>query len=116
MTDPVALHQGLLTLDTHIDIPWPDGPAFTDDTQRRVDLPKMRRGHLAGACFAAYAPQGPRTEAGYQAAFARVSVVVMRPCSKRLVTRPRSTARRCHGFLPSFDPDFKCRMFFFSVS
>jgi membrane dipeptidase len=76
MTDPVALHQGLLTLDTHIDIPWPDGPAFTDDTQRRVDLPKMRRGYLAGACFAAYVPQGPRTEAAYQAAFARVSAML----------------------------------------
>jgi membrane dipeptidase len=76
MTDPVALHASLLTLDTHIDIPWPDGPAFTDDTSRRVDLPKMRRGHLAGACFAAYAPQGLRTEAGYQAAFARVSAML----------------------------------------
>jgi hypothetical protein len=30
MTDPLALHRSLLTLDTHIDIPWPEGPAFRD--------------------------------------------------------------------------------------
>lgn len=76
MTNPLELHTGLLTLDTHIDIPWPDGPAFTDDTTRCVDLPKMRRGHLAGACFAAYVPQGPRSEAGHQAAFARASAML----------------------------------------
>src|SRR5208337_2057348 len=41
-------------------------------------------------------------------ALARVSVVLMRPCSNRLVTRLRSVARRCHGLRPSFDPDFRC--------
>ena len=71
MTDPLALHRSLLTLDTHIDIPWPDGPAFAADTTRRVDLPKMRRGHLAAGCFAAYIPQGRRTDEGHQAAFDR---------------------------------------------
>ena len=76
MTDPLALHRSLLTFDTHIDIPWPDGPAFTDDTRRRVDLPKMRRGHLAAGCFAAYVPQGPRTDAAYQAAVARVTAML----------------------------------------
>src|SRR5258708_795617 len=45
-----------------------------------------------------------------RAAFARVSVVVIRPCSKRLVTRFRNVARRCHGLRPSFDPDFRCRI------
>src|SRR5262249_11693998 len=44
-------------------------------------------------------------------ALARVSVVVMRPCSNRLVTRLRRVARRCHGLRPSLDPDFRCRMF-----
>src|SRR5277367_1993083 len=47
-----------------------------------------------------------------RAALARVSVVVMRPCSNKLVTRLRSVARRCHGLRPSFDPDFKCRIFY----
>ncbi|CAH2600988.1 Membrane dipeptidase [Rhodovastum atsumiense] len=73
MTDPVALHRSLLTLDSHIDIPWPEGPAFREETSRRVDLPKMRRGHMAAGCFAAYVPQGPRNEDGNAAAFARAN-------------------------------------------
>ncbi len=71
MTDPAELHRRLLTIDTHIDIPWPDGPSFFDETKRRVDLPKMRRGFLAAGCFAAYVPQGPRTAEGNEAAYAR---------------------------------------------
>src|ERR1700722_17917112 len=45
-----------------------------------------------------------------RAAFARVSVVVIRPCSKRLVTRLRRVARRCQGLRPSLEPDLKCRI------
>ena len=71
MTDAHELHLRLLTLDSHIDIPWPDGPPFDAETTRRVDLPKMRRGHLAAGCFAAYIPQGRRTQDGHQAAFER---------------------------------------------
>jgi len=71
MIDPIALHRDLLTIDTHIDIPWPTGPAFLDETTRRVDLPKMRRGGVAAGCFAAYVPQGPRTPEGHAAAYAR---------------------------------------------
>ena len=37
--DPLALHRGLLTLDTHIDIPWPTTPDPFLDGPRRVDLP-----------------------------------------------------------------------------
>src|SRR5690349_12443309 len=47
-----------------------------------------------------------------RAALARVSVVVMRPCWSRLVTRLRKTARRWSGCLPSFDPELRCRMVF----
>jgi hypothetical protein len=43
-------------------------------------------------------------------AFARVSVVVIRPCSNKLVTRLRSVARRCDGLRPSFDPELRCRI------
>jgi membrane dipeptidase len=69
--DPLTLHRALLTLDTHIDIPWPTGPdAFTDST-RRVDLPKMVRGGLGAGCFAAYVPQAARTPETEGAAFAR---------------------------------------------
>jgi membrane dipeptidase len=71
MMDPLALHRRLLTLDTHIDIPWPKGPDFTADSIRRVDLPKMRRGHLVAGCFAAYVPQSHRTADGHEAAYAR---------------------------------------------
>jgi membrane dipeptidase len=71
MTNPIALHNSLLTIDTHIDIPWPDGPSFFEDGPRCVDLPKMRRGHLVAGCFAAYLGQGPRTEAAHAAAVAQ---------------------------------------------
>jgi membrane dipeptidase len=76
MTDPIALHRRLLTFDTHIDIPWPGGPAFRDDTTRRVDLPKMRRGHMAAGCFVAFVPQGPRTAEGNQAACVRATAML----------------------------------------
>ncbi len=68
MIDALALHQRLLTLDSHIDIPWPTGPDPHQQTDRRVDLPKMRQGHLTVGCFAAYVPQGPRTDASRAAA------------------------------------------------
>lgn len=71
MTDPLALHRELLTVDSHIDIPWPTGPVFTAETQRRVDLPKLRRGHVAAAFFAAYVPQTRRSAETHEAAYAR---------------------------------------------
>ncbi len=69
--DPLATHRALLTIDTHIDIPWPTGPDPFTETTRRVDLPKMRRGGLAAGCFAAYVPQAPRTAENAEAAFTR---------------------------------------------
>jgi membrane dipeptidase len=74
--DPQALHASIVTIDTHIDIPWPSGPdAFTDLPRgkgaRRVDLPKMRRGGLGAGCFAAYVPQGKRDAEGFKAASER---------------------------------------------
>ncbi|WP_428374933.1 dipeptidase [Lichenicoccus sp.] len=71
MTDIAALHRSILTLDSHIDIPWPASEAddpFTESARRRVDLPKMLRGGLRAGCFAAYIPQGSRDAAGYAAA------------------------------------------------
>ncbi|HEX4174248.1 MAG TPA: membrane dipeptidase, partial [Acetobacteraceae bacterium] len=72
-TDPIALHRGLLTLDTHIDIPWPTGPDPFLDGPRRVDLPKMHRGGLSAGCFAAYVPQTARTAENEAAAFERAT-------------------------------------------
>lgn len=66
--DALALHRATLTLDTHVDIPWPPGPPVSEDGPRRVDLPKMRRGGLGAVCFAAYVPQGPRTPDAHRAA------------------------------------------------
>jgi membrane dipeptidase len=68
---PAQLHDGLLTIDTHVDIPWPDGPSPFEDGPRCVDLPKLRAGGIKAVCFAAYIPQGARDAAGHQAATAR---------------------------------------------
>jgi membrane dipeptidase len=65
------LHGGVLTLDTHIDIPWPTGPDPFEDGARCVDLPKMRRGGLAAGCFVAYVPQNKRNPEAQRAATAR---------------------------------------------
>jgi membrane dipeptidase len=67
----LALHQALVTLDTHIDIPWPTGPDPFQDGSRRVDLPKMLRGGLSAGCFVAYVPQAGRSVASEDAAYAR---------------------------------------------
>jgi len=71
MIDPAALHRDTLTLDSHIDIPWPEGSDPFGETTRCVDFPKMRQGGLAAGCFAAYVPQGPRTDEGHRASFTR---------------------------------------------
>ncbi len=62
------LHRQILTLDSHIDIPWPNTPDPFAPSQRRVDVLKMVRGGLGAGCFAAYVPQGPRTPEGWDAA------------------------------------------------
>ncbi|MCC6717454.1 MAG: dipeptidase [Acetobacteraceae bacterium] len=72
----LALHRSLLTIDTHIDIPFPDGPGFFDETRRNVDLPKMKRGHMVAGCFAAYVGQGARTPEANAAAFARATAML----------------------------------------
>jgi len=68
---PLDLHRSLLTLDTHIDIPWPSNPDPFEETRRKVDLPKMLRGGMAGACFVAYVPQAARNVETDAAAYAR---------------------------------------------
>lgn len=69
--DALSIHRAIVTLDTHIDIPWPTGPDPFHEGARRVDLPKMRRGGLSAACFVAYVPQLTRTPASEDAAHYR---------------------------------------------
>ena len=70
--DAAALHRTLLTLDSHIDVPWPQTPDPNVDGPRRVDLPKRRRGGPGAGCFAATTPQTRRDAAGWAEARARV--------------------------------------------
>ncbi|MXP61810.1 membrane dipeptidase [Roseomonas sp. M0104] len=58
---PASVHAATLTLDTHVDIPWPHTPDPRGATERCVDFPKMEAGGLRAVVFAAYLPQGPRT-------------------------------------------------------
>ncbi len=71
MTDADALHRSLLTLDSHVDFPWPDPVPPYRETDRCVDFAKMRAGGIAATVFVAYVPQGPRTEEGWAGAAAR---------------------------------------------
>ncbi len=65
MEDARALHRSLLTIDTHIDIFWPNTPDPFSRTEKCVDFVKMREGHMVAACLVAYVPQGPRTPEGF---------------------------------------------------
>jgi membrane dipeptidase len=78
MMDPAALHARLLTLDSHIDIPWPNGPDPFTETPHCVDMVKMRAGHVRAGCFAAYVPQGPLTDEGHEAARERAFAMLDR--------------------------------------
>ncbi|GAA4494730.1 dipeptidase [Gluconacetobacter tumulicola] len=70
-------HSALLTVDTHIDIPWPDRGDFTQDTDyRHVDLTKLRRGGIAAACLVAYVGQGA-TDPTAHAAISRQALAML---------------------------------------
>jgi len=74
--DAAAIHDATLALDTHIDIRWPDPPDWTTETDRRVDLPKMRRGGMKAAVFIAYVGQGQRDSSSHIAAGARAEAML----------------------------------------
>jgi membrane dipeptidase len=74
--DALSIHRAIVTMDTHIDIPWPSGPDPFRDGTRKVDLPKMRRGGLSTACFVAYVPQVTRTPASEDAAYQRAMAML----------------------------------------
>ncbi|MGE0410171.1 MAG: dipeptidase, partial [Amphiplicatus sp.] len=65
------IHQRVLALDTHVDIPEDFATAAVDPggfTKLQVDLPKMRAGGLDAAFFIVYTAQGPLTPEGFAAA------------------------------------------------
>jgi len=70
--DARAIHERILTLDTHLDTPmnfarpgWDimDEHSVAGDLSQ-VDYPRMVKGGLDGGFFAIYTPQGPRTPEG----------------------------------------------------
>ena len=88
MTDAATIHATTLTLDTHIDIRWPEPPDATGETDRRVDFPKMQRGGLKAAVFIAYTQQGRRDAEGLAAAASRADAML-----RHIRTRANGTTR-----------------------
>lgn len=83
-----TIHAATLTLDTHIDIRWPEPPDATTETDRRVDFPKMLRGGLNAAVFIAYTQQGRRDAEGLAAAATRAEAML-----RHIRTRANGTTR-----------------------
>ena len=68
--DVAALHDRILTLDTHIDIPLTYMTEIdpTAETDLQVDLPKLTAGKLDSGFWIVYTPQGDLTDGAYAAA------------------------------------------------
>jgi len=67
-----AIHDRVITLDTHADINPNNFTRERNYTQRldtQVNLPKMKDGGLDAAFFIVYVGQGPQTDEGYAAAY-----------------------------------------------
>jgi membrane dipeptidase len=96
MTDAAALHAATLTLDSHIDIPWPNGADPFSETERHVDLPKMRAGGLDAGCFVAFVPQGPRSAEDTRQATDR-ALAMLATINAMGTTRNGITARVCRS-------------------
>jgi membrane dipeptidase len=90
-----TLHNRMLVLDTHLDIParWDDGRwDFSvrhnyEEDGSQVDLPRMAAGGLDGGFFVIYTAQGPLTAAGY--ADARDRAIVRAAAIRRVIGENR---------------------------
>ena len=94
MMDAEAIHRACLTLDSHIDIPWPHDQDPFQSTQRHVDLPKMRAGQLDAGCFVAYVPQGPCNLQGFRQARER-AIAMLQTISGMGRSEANLSARVC---------------------
>jgi len=108
-SDPAAIHQSILTLDTHLDSPANlDQPGWritdrhdvlADTTQ--VDLPRMIEGGLDGGFWVIYTDQGPNDARGYAVALAHAlkrlhqihDFVAANPQSFAIATKASDAAR-----------------------
>ncbi|WP_446652012.1 dipeptidase [Blastomonas sp.] len=108
-SDPAAIHQSILTLDTHLDSPANlDQPGWRitdrhdvlhDTTQ--VDLPRMIEGGLDGGFWVIYTDQGPNDARGYAVALAHAlkrlhqihDFVAANPQSLAIATKSSDAAR-----------------------
>jgi membrane dipeptidase len=89
-----ALHDKIVTLDTHVDIPLEYATAAMDPggfTTAQVDLPKMRAGGLDAAFFIVYTPQGKLDEQGYAEA-RRIAMTRLRAIHRMVNAYPREIA------------------------
>ncbi len=72
MSRAMAIHERVLTLDTHIDIPFTYATEEVDpgnvNPDYQVDYPRMQEGSLDAGFFVVYYGQTARDEEGYQAA------------------------------------------------
>ena len=65
------IHKKVVTIDTHVDIPFHYATQFADPARRdtfRVDYPKMREGGLDAVFFVVYVGQGARSREGTEVA------------------------------------------------
>lgn len=82
----LAIHHRIFTLDTHCDTPmrmsdrWDVGVRHEPGqrTSGTQDLVRMKEGGLDASFFAVFVGQGPRTEAGNQAAWKKANAVLDR--------------------------------------
>lgn len=82
----LAIHHRLFTLDTHCDTPmrmsdrWDVGVRHEPGKRASgaQDLVRMKEGGLDASFFAVFVGQGPRTEAGHQAAWEKANAVLDR--------------------------------------
>ena len=67
-----AIHDRVITLDTHVDIEpanFTTRKNYTQDLPTQVNLPKMMKGGLDAAFFIVFTEQGPLTDEGYDNAY-----------------------------------------------